>query len=63
MRNKILKESKCLIRGHSKAKVKWDVFVMVLAIFNCFSVPFEVAFKPPSMNSTSFLIVNSLVDI
>lgn len=60
---KILEHSKCLIRGHSTFKLKWDVFIMLLAIFNCFSIPFEVAFDPQTMNSLWFLLINTIVDI
>lgn len=60
---KILEYSKCLIRGHSIFKLRWDVFIMFLAIFNCFSIPFEVAFDPPAMNTLWFLLLNSIIDI
>jgi hypothetical protein len=26
--------------------IRWDVFIMILTIYNCFYIPFEVAFEP-----------------
>ena len=58
----LLKNTKCLIRGHSKWKLRWDLIVMILAIYNCFSIPLEVSFQPDIMNSTLFFVVNSVID-
>lgn len=30
----MLEKTRCLIRGHSKWKLRWDLIVMILAIFN-----------------------------
>ena len=60
---KILEESKCLIRGHSTFKLRWDVLIMILAIFNCFAIPFEVAFGPPIMHSLWFLLLDTAIDL
>ena len=60
---KMLKQSKCLIRGHSTFKLRWDVLIMILAIFNCFAIPFEVAFNPGIMNTVWFLIINLSIDV
>jgi hypothetical protein len=51
-----------LIRGHSKFKLRWDVIIMLLAIFNCFIIPFDVAFEPPFFNTWIFKILNSIID-
>ena len=60
---KILKGSKFLIRGHSNFKLRWDMLIMILAVFNCFVIPFEVAFEPEVMNSLWFLLLNTAVDV
>ena len=51
---KLLMNTKFLIRGHSRWKLRWDLVVMTLAIFNCFSIPFEVSFEPQEMNTIVF---------
>lgn len=35
---------------------------MVSAIFNCFTIPFKVAFEPAYMNTTAFTVVNICID-
>lgn len=54
---------KCLIRGHSKTKLKWDLAIMVMAVYNCFAIPYQVAFEPSFMDEIYVRIINSLIDI
>lgn len=35
---------------------------MVLAVFNCFAIPVDVAFEPRFFESTIFLLLNSVID-
>lgn len=59
----LLKNTRCLIRGHSRWKLRWDLIIVILAIFNCFTVPLEVSFEPESMKTVPFTIVNYIVDV
>lgn len=36
---------------------------MILAIFNCFSIPFQVAFEPEVMDTLEFRLSNNVIDI
>lgn len=36
---------------------------MASAIFNCFSIPFKVAFEPEEMNKNYFSVMNSFIDL
>lgn len=36
---------------------------MILAIWNCYSLPLDVAFEPDAFNSSSLNIFNTLIDI
>lgn len=49
-----------LIRMTRPFRTRWDLFTMLLAIYNCFTVPFFVAFRPPE--STALQVVNTLID-
>ena len=51
-----------MFRANDNFKSKWDLLIMLSAIFNCFSIPFKVAYNPPFMNSQSFAILNYCVD-
>ncbi len=42
--------------------IKWDLFVIILALYNSFSIPFEVAFEPPVMETTGFTVLNNIID-
>lgn len=35
---------------------------MISAIFNCFTIPFKVAFEPSYMDTQAFTIVNIIID-
>ena len=42
----ILEKKRLLFHLNDRGRVSWDLFVMVLATFNCFSVPYNVAYEP-----------------
>jgi hypothetical protein len=46
----------------SPNRVKWDLFVMILAIWNCFSIPFVIAFKPVDAESPGMLAFDTMID-
>jgi len=58
-----LQHIKCLIRSHNKNKLRWDIVIMFLAIFNCFAIPLDVAFKPNFMGEWYMTVINSLIDL
>ena len=35
-----------LVHHNAKWRMNWDLYVMLLAVYNCMSIPFEVAFDP-----------------
>ena len=54
---------KCFISVNAQAKTNWDLFIMILATFNCFTIPLDVSFEPPSFKNRSFEFINNLVDL
>lgn len=58
--NDTKRRSRYLVCISDPLRVKWDLFVMVLAIYNSFSIPFMVAFY--SNNDLSLLIIDSIID-
>jgi len=50
-------------RPTDNAKQRWDLLVMICALFNCFTVPFKVAFMPPVMDGAYFITLNLLIDL
>lgn len=59
----MLESTRCLIRGHSKTKLKWDLAIMVMAVYNCFVIPYTVAFEPSFMEEIYIRLLNNLIDI
>jgi CRP-like cAMP-binding protein len=59
----ILETTRCLIRGHSTWKLRWDLLIMIMAIINCFSIPVHVSFSPNAMDSAWFRVLNAIIDI
>jgi len=35
-----------MVRVNDARKTIWDMFIIVIAIYNCFSIPFKIAFNP-----------------
>lgn len=52
-----------MVRVNDPRKTNWDLVVIVLAIYNCFSIPFEIAFTPPVMEGAGFYILNTGIDL
>lgn len=51
-----------IFKPNDSFKSKWDILIMLSAVFNCFTIPFKVAFKPLSMESSTFAFINTIVD-
>lgn len=55
-------EKKTLLSVNSPRKTYWDLFVMLLATYNCYSIPIDIAFEPEAFNTSTFKMFNSLID-
>ena len=51
-----------MFKPNDSFKSKWDIIVILGAFFNCFSIPFKVAYKPEYMDSTPFFVFNLCID-
>ena len=51
-----------LIRPNDSFKIKWDLLVMLLAIFNCLFVPVNISFELEELHSVGFTIGNLVID-
>ena len=52
----------CFCRLNDTKRTLWDLFVMILATFNVFAIPFNVAFEPEFMEAWYFEIINGVID-
>lgn len=51
----------CLLSVTSPRRLLWDLFIMALAVWNCFYVPFSIAFLS-TRESTLQIVFNVLID-
>jgi hypothetical protein len=51
-----------LVRNGGKFHTAWDILIISLALWICFSVPIQIAFEPASLNSKANKMFNILID-
>ena len=49
-------------RARNQSKIKWELFILLLAVYNLFYVPYNFAFESDLGNATVTDIVNYIVD-
>lgn len=53
-----------MLRYDSKWKLRWDFFIILLALWNSISIPLEVAFpEMPFFKATAYIVFGRIVDI
>lgn len=53
----------CMCRSQEKKRVNWDLLIMILAIWNCIQVPYDIAFNPDSDPGPVEYALNQIVDM
>ena len=48
---------------NSVFKIRWDMVILVISIWNSFSIPIDIAFEPKVFEETPNVVVNHLIDI
>ena len=61
-KDKVVTKSRFLIRPNDSLKFKWDILIIIGAIFNCFCIPVQMAYNPAVMEGSIFNILNSVID-
>jgi len=54
--------NKGIIRNSSKLRFYWDIYIILLVIYNTFSVPFDAAFGNPNNPVVSLHWINIIID-
>jgi hypothetical protein len=54
---------KFMVRQNDPRKTLWDFFIIIVAIYNCFSIPFQIAFQPPELETATFEALNNIIDL
>ena len=56
------KNKRFMISQNDPRKTNWELFVIVLALYNSFFIPFELSFEPETLAKTEFTILNTIID-
>lgn len=51
-----------MCRQQGSARMKWDLLIMVLAIWNCIQVPYDIAFAPHRDSHPLEIVANQIID-
>jgi hypothetical protein len=54
---------KFIIRANGRFKLKWDLLIMIISIWNCFIIPVDIAFQPPALEGLMAVTINSIIDV
>ena len=57
-----LMKTEIIFRPTDNIKVRWDLLIMILALYNCYSVPVEMSFDPPLFKDPRLKIMNFAID-
>ena len=53
---------KFMCRANDRKRTLWDLFIMVFATVNIYTIPVEIAFQPKFMEHWLFLVFNIFID-
>lgn len=56
-------QEKKFIKSDGSFKLWWDVFIMICTTFSVITIPLNIAFKPPALQSNGFSVINAIVDL
>ena len=62
VKNLKTKKEPLVLSMDSNIKTRWDLFIMLLATYNCYQIPLDIAFEPALFNTTAFRIINGIID-
>ena len=55
--------NKFLVRYNHPLKLRWDFLILIFSIWNCFSLPVDIAFNPLIFDTLGNIVFNHIIDI
>jgi len=52
-----------IIRHLDDWRINWELFIIILALYNAGQLPFDIAFSPPLFRTDVFDTINNIIDI
>jgi len=56
------KSARFFVKGSGKARLRWDIFIIVLSVYNSFTIPLTISFSPPILSSPYVACFDAIVD-
>jgi hypothetical protein len=58
-----IKVPETLIKAQGNYRLKWDLSIIVLAIYQAITIPISIAFQPDEFNAPAMKTLDSLIDL
>lgn len=55
--------SKFIIRVNDTRKTFWDMFIIVIALWNCVCIPLQICFDPEQLDTAGVNALNNFIDL
>ena len=52
-----------ILRISDKFRLRWDIYIIIAAIYNTISIPLDIAFKPLILESIEVTVMESFIDL
>jgi hypothetical protein len=52
-----------MIRESSKFRLRWDIYIICMALYNSISIPLSIAFQVDALDSIGITIFEAFVDL
>lgn len=56
------KKVKWMIRYSSDTRLYWDIWIIILAVWNSLYIPYDIAFQPSFSNNVFLIFFNAFID-
>lgn len=56
------KTRKWIVRINEPKRIRWDIFIMILATWNSLTIPIEIAFEPSIADHLAYKYFNNIID-
>ena len=57
------KLGKCIFRHNGPFRLRWDLIIILFTVYNCISIPYEVAFNASFSDSVVMVVVDHTIDV
>lgn len=52
-----------MVGANSKFRTNWDLFIMIMAVWNCIAIPLDFAFSPAVAGEAWWKFIDTVIDV